>query len=580
VRWRFTFAVILAGTVLGAAAPSARALTFTRHPWLNLQTETSILIAWQTDVPATGKVLYAPAPVTDWSGASETAHPGALVDHTVPLTALDPGTVYRYKVVSGADTLDAGTFRTAPSAPGPFRFLAFGDIGKATPEQMVVASRVDSLNADFAILTGDIIYDNGEPWNFTPFYFDIYRPTLKRIPFYPALGNHDCYYDACASYVSTYYLPTNYATEPEHAYSFDYGNAHFATIEVINENVSPKPAQIAWLDADLAATTKTWKFVFFHVPAYSNGGGHGGDATIAAALGPVFASRGVDIVFQGHNHFYTRTYPISGGAAVDQGQEPAYFNPLGPIYVTAGGGGRALYTLTPLSPIEVTSQYLFHTAVIDVDGDSLMLRAVGMDGTVFDTMTLKKGTTTAVEVAAFTAEPDPAGVRLQWDASGSTSSSGFNVYRATGSAAPVRLNAAPLQGNGRLQYLDTTAAPGATYRYRLGILDGGSERVTGWIEGKAGAPYKFAIDGPKPNPSGGPSAISFTLARRSEASLRIIDVQGRVVRTLPLGSLNAGPHRANWDGRDGHGKQVASGRYYVVLSAGSDEVRTPLTMLR
>jgi hypothetical protein len=579
VRGRFIVAVILAGTVLGVGAP-ARALTFTRHPWLNLQTETSILIAWQTDAPATGKVLFAPAPVTDWSGATETEHSGALVDHTVPLTGLVPGTAYGYKVVSGTDTLDAGTFRTAPSAPGPFRFLAFGDIGKATSEQVAIASRVDSLNADFAILTGDIIYDNGEPWNFTPFYFDIYRPTLQRVPFYPALGNHDCYYDNGTSYMSTYYLPTNYATEPERAYSFDYGNAHFAAIEVINENVSPKPAQIAWLDADLAASTKMWKFVFFHVPAYSNGGGHGGDPAIAAALGPIFASRGVDIVFQGHNHFYTRTYPISGGAAVDQSQDPAYFNPRGPIYVTAGGGGRALYALTPLSSIEAVSQSVFHTAVIDVDGDSLMLRAVKMDGTIFDTMTLKKGTPTAVEVAAFTAAPDPGGVRLTWTASGSTSSSGFNVYRATGSAAPVRLNAGPLQGNGQLEYLDTTAAPGATYRYRLGILDGGSERATGWIEGTAGAPYKFAIDGAKPNPSGGPSAISFTLARRSEATLRVIDVQGRIVRTLPLGSLNAGPHRANWDGRDDHGKQVASGRYYVVLSAGSDEVRAPLTMLR
>jgi hypothetical protein len=580
VRWRFIVAILFLGCTLGAVARDARALAFTRHPWVNLQTPTSILIAWQTDVAANGKVFYSPAPVSDWSGATEAAQPGTLVDHAVPLTGLDPGTAYGYRVVSNTDTLDAGTFRTAPTAPGPFRFLAFGDIGQATPEQKLVAARVDSLNADFAILTGDIIYNNGEPQNFTPYYFDIYRPTLKRIPFYPALGNHDCYYDNGASYVATDSLPTNYATEPERAYSFDYGNAHFAAIEVINENVSPKPAQIAWLDADLAASTKTWKFVYFHVPAYSNGGGHGGDAAIAAALEPVFTARGVDIVFQGHNHFYTRTYPISGGAVVDQSQDPDYFNPHGPIYVVAGGGGRALYTLTPLSSLEATSKYLFHTAVVDVDGDSLMLRGVAMDGTVFDTMTLKKGTATAVEVAQFTADPDPAGVRLKWVASGSTSPSGFNVYRALGSAAPIRLNAAPLLGHGTLEYLDTTAVPGTTYRYRLGFMDGGSEQSTGWIEGAAGGPYMFAIDRPKPNPTGGPSAISFTLSRRLDATIRIIDVRGRVVRTLRQGQLSAGPHRATWDGRDENGRQVASGRYYVVLSAGSDEVRTPITMLR
>ena len=400
--------LLFLASLLGTAPTPARAVVFTRHPWLSLRTSTSMLVAWQTDVASSGRVLYGVDPVTDWSTALQATQPGTVADHAVALSGLSPATRYRYKVVSNTDTLDAGAFRTAPVATEPFRFLAFGDLGTATADQRLIAARADTLNADLAILTGDIVYDQGEPFHFTPYYFDIYRPTLKRVPFYPVLGNHDTYYDGGASFVSAFYLPQNFASGPERSYSFDYSNAHFAAIEVVNENVAPPAAAVSWLDADLAASTKPWKFVFFHVPMYSNGGGHGGDAAVAASLEPIFLARGVDMVFQGHNHFYTRTYPIVSGTAVDQIQEPTYFNPHGPVYVVAGGGGRALYALTAPAPYEVLSRSIFHLVSVDVTGDSLTLRAIQEDGTVFDRMTLRKGTPThAEDPAADPSAPAP-----------------------------------------------------------------------------------------------------------------------------------------------------------------------------
>jgi hypothetical protein len=581
MRLRLSLAVIVAG-VLGAHASQAPALTFTRHPWLNIQTTTSMLIAWQTDVASTSRVLYGPQPV-DWDNAQEATQTGNVIDHAVTLTGLTPGTTYRYKVVSDADTLDAGQFRTAPDADRPFRFLAFGDLGTATPDQKLMAARVDSLNADLAILTGDIIYDVGDAGAFSPNYFDIYRETLKRIPFYPCLGNHDNNPPNYGiPYVNTFYLPTNYPTAPERCYSFDYGSAHFVAIEVTIENNSPDPLMTAWLDADLAASAKKWKFVFFHVPMYSNEGAHGGDPTIAAGLEPIFQARGVDMVFQGHNHFYTRTYPIAAGAAVDQAQEPSYFNPAGPIYIVAGGGGRVLYDLAPLGPLEVVSEKVFHVASIDVDGDSLTLRAVAEDGTVFDTMTLRKSTPTAIEVAAFTAAADPEGVRLRWQAAGTASGPVFfNVYRApSGSEDAARLNGASLSGGPHFDYLDRTAVSGATYRYRLGLVESGVERVTGWIQGTAGMPFRFRLDRPRPNPTGGVTQIMFTLSRGSATKVRIVDVSGRSVRTMDLGMVPPGQHRIYWDGRDDRGRQVSSQRYFVVLQTDRTEARTPLTLVR
>jgi hypothetical protein len=395
LRSRFILVALLGFAAAVAVASAARAATYTRHPWLSLLTRSSVLIAWQTDVPAAGKVLYAVDPPA-WSEASG----GDATDHAIPLAELLPETTYRYRVVSGVDTLpDTLSFRTAPVSDAPYRFLAFGDLGRGTTAQRRIAARVDSLNADLVLLTGDIIYESGEPWNFTPYYFDIYRPTLSRIPFYPSLGNHDTYYDGGLSYLDQYHLPSNNPAGTERYYSFDYGNAHFVALDVTVENSSPDPAQVSWLDADLAATDRLWKFVFFHVPMYSNEGSHGSDPVIAAGFESIFQARGVDMVFQGHNHYYTRTYPLVSGAVVDAGQDPNYQNPGGPIYVVAGGGGRALHPLVPMAPIEVISKSVYHVAVVDVTGSSLTLRAVGADESVIDVMTLMKGTTTSAEVA-------------------------------------------------------------------------------------------------------------------------------------------------------------------------------------
>lgn len=574
---------VILGFVLACGlggAPEAQAVTFTRYPWLSIQTPTSILITWQTDLGSSSRVIYGPEPI-DWNSAAQATEPGMVVDHAVPLAGLTPGTAYHYAVVSDLDTLDAGTFRTAPASPGPFRFLAFGDLGTATPDQFRIAARIDTLNADLAILTGDIIYESGEPQNFTPYYFNVYRPTLTRIPFYPSLGNHDTYYDGGASYINTFYLPTNDPSDPERSYSFDYGNAHFVAIEVTMEDTSPDPVMTAWLDADLAATTQPWKFVYFHVPMYSNGGSHGADATIAAGLEPIFDARGVDIVFQGHNHYYTRTYPLAHGAVVSQVQDPNYMNPGGPIYIVTGGAGRALQPIVPLSPYEAVTQGIFHVTAVDLNGDSLTLRAIDEDGIVFDMMTIRKGTPTAIEVAAFRAEPDPEGVRLKWMVSGvRTGALSFHVYRSLGGEAPTRLTTAPLSGGLELEYLDRTAVPGTTYRYRLGILENGTERLTDAIEGTAGTRYRFAIRRPQPNPSTGVSEIGFTLARRSRAAIQIVDAAGRRVQSIELGYLDPGPHQARWDGRDSRGHAVSSGRYFAALRAGAETARVPLTLVR
>ena len=78
-----------------------------------------------------------------------------------------------------------------------------------------------------------------------------------------------------------------------------------------------------------------------------------------------------------------------------------------------------------------------------------------------------------------------------------------------------------------------------------------------------------------PNPFNPETWIPFTLTAASEATIRIYDVQGAVVRTLRLGRRPAGHHvarvdAARWDGRNAVGEAVSSGVYFYELDANGE----------
>ncbi len=105
---------------------------------------------------------------------------------------------------------------------------------------------------------------------------------------------------------------------------------------------------IEWADKDLAATTATWRFAFYHYPNF-NIGGHAstwGRNTVV----PMFRKHGIDLAFSGHSHLYERFYPLVPL------QEPKV-HPI--TYVVTGGGAHPAtappriraWPVTPPSPI-------------------------------------------------------------------------------------------------------------------------------------------------------------------------------------------------------------------------------------
>jgi hypothetical protein len=83
-----------------------------------------------------------------------------------------------------------------------------------------------------------------------------------------------------------------------------------------------------------------------------------------------------------------------------------------------------------------------------------------------------------------------------------------------------------------------------------------------------GAPKAFALKQNHPNPFNFVTTISFDVAPGGgQIALRVYDVRGRLVRTLAHGVHPAGQKATTWDGRDDNGNPVASGAYFVRLTA-------------
>ena len=68
-----------------------------------------------------------------------------------------------------------------------------------------------------------------------------------------------------------------------------------------------------------------------------------------------------------------------------------------------------------------------------------------------------------------------------------------------------------------------------------------------------------------PNPFNPETEISFKINRAGYVSLKIYDLNGRLIKSLIDADINAGAHHVKWDSRDDHGKSVSSGTYLCTI---------------
>ncbi len=221
----------------------------------------------------------------------------------------------------------------------PFHFVAYGDTrfhdpkdfeAANPPVRVALVQAIADANPAFICFTGDIVYNGFDTndWKVWDSETSIWRE--KKIPVYPALGNHDLHGDekiALANYFQRFPDLKN-----SRYYSVRAANTLILAIDSSLPEADGPQGQ--WLadKLDHVPTDVDFVFVVDHHPPYTSssdekthGGGHSARGT-EQALAKVLEERQAHarfriVVFSGHVHNYERhehggvTYFVSGGGA-------------------------------------------------------------------------------------------------------------------------------------------------------------------------------------------------------------------------------------------------------------------------
>lgn len=321
--------------------------------------------------------------------------------HSVVFKSLKPDTLYEYRVGDGENWSEWSQFRTAKETFAPFKFVFFGDPQndiKSLCSRIFHAAYAKAPDARFWLFTGDIV-NSGDQDNLWGELYYAFGWISRTTPMIFAPGNHEYKKTPGAApkveankqiqleqraltplWQSQFTLPENGPKGlEEEAYYIDYQNVRFVMLngnELIEE-------QSKWLKKVLADNPQRWTIVAVHQPFFSTGEDR--DNPYQRKLfTPIFDKYSVDLVLQGHDHTYGRTYKIRKEKKVADDEN-------GTVYVVSVSGPKTYDPNKRFENIMVkmgTGRQLYQ--VISVDEHSLKYECFTVSGELYDSFELKK----------------------------------------------------------------------------------------------------------------------------------------------------------------------------------------------
>ena len=228
-----------------------------RYPYIQSPSQTSVIIAWNTDTAGIGTLNWGLSAGSLTNAVSDTA---STQTHALSISALQPNTKYYYQASCGSFQSNVEYFYTAkPDNVRQLDFVVYGDCGFNTAQEDSISAHMAAINHDFGLVVGDVDQYFGVDYDVD--YFQHYTKMTKNICHFTTIGNHDTLTNQ-TNYLNQFHLPHNNPDNTQLYYSFTWGNARFIALDG-DIDYSVGSAQYIWFESQLQCNNSEWTFVFF-----------------------------------------------------------------------------------------------------------------------------------------------------------------------------------------------------------------------------------------------------------------------------------------------------------------------------
>lgn len=404
-----------------------------------------------------------------------------------------------------------------------------------------IIQEVNIINPEFVLLSGDYV---NRSYKDQIEIGQLYLEKFK-VPVYLTSGNHDIgdgmepWWEYFGWPYLNYYDPTHWDNGPvTQDYSFDYGNLHVvAPMTWVNYIYfqywiygyhSMISSQIDWLNQDLSSTEgDPYLIMFYHYDF--------GWYDDAPQMPQFFNQYDVDLALWGHTH---QEAEYHDGPTLSLNTDDA---------MSSSGGFRLLKF--------EDGQLVDYPHLWNSDDITLEFSTPNDGTSTSNTATIVNTHHVAFENVL---------VRFEMLSSGDYQVAGGEVLQV-------------IDAGDRLIYEVVTEVPANGQRVvHISPLVGVDD------EYRPARPGQFILHQNSPNPFNASTNMSFTLLgdRSQRVTLQVYNVRGQEVITLLDQRLPPGRHTVCWDGRDLHGRSLASGLYLCRLRVGQHIKTIKMTLLR
>nr|BFE65875.1 hypothetical protein GCM10020063_104010 [Dactylosporangium thailandense] len=354
----------LTGIILGVGANESQRIV----TWYS-SADTAQQVQLAPTASLTGGAFPASAATFAAIGGANIATSGGFNRHAT-LTGLQENTQYSYRVGTEGNWSPVYSFKTQ-DFEGDYDFLFYGDpqIGSSGDTARDAAGWRDTLdvslaanpNAELLVSGGDQVETANTESQWDAF---LSSDKLRQYPWAATIGNHDV---GGKAYEQHLFTPNTDRSAPLYAngnpasntsggdYWYIYKDVLFIDLNsnsyATTQGGGGDAAHIAYVTdvINQHGAEAKWKVLVYHHAIYSpaDHAKDGDNKTRRVDFPTAFSNLGVDLVLQGHDHSYSRSYEIKNGAKANPAEQPGaadvYPGPGGVLYVTANSASGSKY---------------------------------------------------------------------------------------------------------------------------------------------------------------------------------------------------------------------------------------------